>query len=125
MSPLGYTGRVSKLRSLIVALMVLWLPFQALAAVAMPFCEHGQGPASGGAAVPHDEHSGHHPAHASDGSSSRIACADCGACHLACAPMVGTEGTRPMLRFSDRFSPLAQTLPPAHALEQPDPPPLA
>jgi hypothetical protein len=117
--------RVSKPRSIIIALLLLWLPFQTVAAVAMPFCEHGQAPASIDASLPHDEHSGHHPAHASDDSSSFFACTDCGACHLACAPMVGTEGTKPLLRFSDRFSSLAQRLPPAHALEQPDPPPLA
>jgi hypothetical protein len=116
---------VSKLRSIIAVLMVLWLPFQAVAAVAMPFCEHGQSPASAGMSLPHDEHSGHYPAHAPDDSSPLLACTDCGACHLACAPMVGTEGNRPSLRFSDRFRPLAQTLPPAHALEQLDPPPLA
>jgi hypothetical protein len=116
---------VSKLRSIIVALLLLWLPFQTVAAVAMPFCEHGQAPANTDAPLSHDQHSGHHPAHAPDDSTSLFACTDCGACHLACAPMVGTGGSTSLLRFPDRFSALAQRLPPAHALEQPDPPPLA
>jgi len=60
-----------------------WLPLQAIAATAMPFCRHGEAhramPAV--AAENHVEHCGTHgsPAPVDHGSN----CDDCGFCHLA------------------------------------------
>jgi hypothetical protein len=96
-------------KSLLVVLIALWLPVQGYGAVAMPFCKHGtQAPAAmAGHDVDHaaHAHSGHgagtdhrHAGAHHDGSQpatgehAGLACNDCGACHLACAPAISALG---------------------------------
>lgn len=79
------------MKSVIALLMMLWLPLQGFAAMAMPICPHALGPAAATAPVDHAHmhhgHVGHHASQApapeqhSDGD-----CVKCGACHLACTP---------------------------------------
>lgn len=104
---LGYTYNLEMTgfwKNWIVVFIVLWLPLQAYGAVAMPFCKHGPAMPVSLAAVPahadaqhgHEGHAGmpHHdheadrqPADSTDGQAG-LGCNDCGACQLACAPLI-------------------------------------
>jgi ferredoxin len=94
-------------KTVIVALISLWLPLQGYGAIAMPFCQqHGMAAAGTGLADTsqehHDAHPGHmahndspsdaagisHAEHASSDAASGLACNNCGACHLACSPAI-------------------------------------
>ena len=102
---------MNRWRSILSVLIVLWLPLQGYAAVAMPFCQHSMAAASAHpGSADHSQH--HHDAHsrmirgdAQDstpqsgvadigaqstgmGEASGLACNNCGACHLACAPAI-------------------------------------
>lgn len=96
-------------KTILVLLISLWLPVQGYGAVAMPFCAHG-GAGTGAATGIGGDHDGHgqHASHAGHGMAagdqhapghhgdtsatadqgSNLACNDCGACHLACAPVL-------------------------------------
>src|SRR3982750_2113905 len=82
------------MRASIALLMMFWLPLQGFAAVAMPFCDHVTHRAA--TADAHAHHSMHH-AHAGHGmqdhqlppeGSATLDCDNCGACNLACTPVV-------------------------------------
>ena len=140
---LRYTKSMQRWQSILTALMILWLPLQGFAAVAMPFCKHGfhasahatwQPPAdtetrhvrSGaqGASDSHLHHTLHANAHQHDGFTSGLACNDCGMCHLACSPLAPTSLSaieRVCARCFIQFSP---ALPRAFVPEQHTPPPL-
>jgi hypothetical protein len=127
------------LRRLVVCLLLLWLPLQGMAALTMPFCRHGQEP---GAAAATEHAAQLHTAHVHAGhrhdpgppaqpgaeqppAADHLACNECGACHLACAPAVpshAAEGLAP-LPGTPRLGP-PPCAPPAVVLEQPNPPPL-
>ena len=78
------------LRLLPLFVAALWLPFQAIAATAMPFCRHGE--AHKTAALADDmavEHCAMHdsqPAPVDHG----LNCDDCGVCHLLAAGFMPT-----------------------------------
>jgi len=96
----------------IVVFIALWLPLQGYGAVAMPFCKHGPAMPDSSVAVPvqvdsqsadlqhgHEGHAGmqHHDSAAGsqtvhpDNSTDEhagLGCNDCGACQLACAPLI-------------------------------------
>lgn len=84
---------MSVVRRLILVFLIAWLPLQAWAAVAMPFCKHALGHSSG-APTAVDHHAHHmqmaavqHHQH-EDGTQAKgygLLCNDCGACHLACS----------------------------------------
>ena len=97
-------------RAIVTTFLVLWLPLQGTAAVAMPFCNH---PLTDAAHVVPGPEPGHHDglapsalakhehraAMVNAASSGRVApatahlaCNDCGACHLACAPAAPAAG---------------------------------
>lgn len=96
-------------KTILVVLISLWLPVQGYGAVAMPFCQQ-QGLAAAGATHTepseehHDAHPGHmahndsptdaagisHAEHGGSDATSGLACNNCGACHLACAPAIIT-----------------------------------
>lgn len=85
------------LRLLPVFVAALWLPFQAVAATAMPFCRHGDVQT---APVPADAVVGHchlqeqaPPAPADRG----LNCDDCGACHLLAAGFIPTAERAPAI----------------------------
>ena len=98
-----YTEPMNRWRSILSVLIALWLPLQGYAAVAMPFCQHSMAAASAHSGNP--DHSVAHPGHgtaahgdqAADHSGhsntvtdkgSTLACNNCGACHLACSPLL-------------------------------------
>jgi hypothetical protein len=127
--------------------MILWLPLQGYAAVAMPFCKHGFHAAAservnaqslvhvGTQHVRHDAQStsGSHRQHVAhtagthhpDGSSGGLACHDCGVCHLACSPVAATSRNATEAVGAQSFVPFSPTLPPLFVPEQRTPPPLA
>jgi hypothetical protein len=139
-------------RLLLTVLMALWLPFQAVAAVTMPFCAHGSGQPRDAAKASHrtsvasrethhshqhgqpadndPHHAGHHPERAGHhpdhtGSASTVQCNDCGACHLACSPALATSvSSHAVTTLSYHFSPRVQSPPGAHTPERQYPPPL-
>lgn len=107
-------------------LIALWLPLQGYGAVAMPFCEHGpampdssvavsahagtQDGHHGHHGVPHRDHEGDPQSASSDNSTDKhadLGCNDCGACQLACAPLIVSTVTH----FASTGSPVYVPLP--------------
>jgi ferredoxin len=92
------------IRRLIIAFLVLWLPLQSAAAILMPFCKQAMAtPATkedGSADARGHSHHKHHDAGASSTQTEQIAhagghfaigklaCDNCGICHLSCASMI-------------------------------------
>lgn len=69
----------------LLILCALWLPLQAAAAAAMPFCSH-----AGEASMQVEAAQSPEPCHEHDGAAGKsgtsdLACDDCGICHLASA----------------------------------------
>lgn len=98
---------MSRLKNWIIVFIALWLPLQGYGAVAMPFCEHGPAMPDSSVAVSadtaaqhghqshtgiaHDEHEVDSQSASSDIFTDRhagLGCNDCGACQLACAPLI-------------------------------------
>src|SRR5215510_7944571 len=88
------------LRRLVVSLLLLWLPFQGLAALTMPFCRHAVNDtlnqyvrehdhSAQGADATHShlryDQSAPQPSRGKRHHSKSLICNDCGPCHLACA----------------------------------------
>ena len=135
-----YNLRMRVLRLTVASFLLLWLPLQAIAAIAMPFCAHpahahpsghalvatseGEGHAVDRSGSPWSNDSGHH--HEEGGGSFPMNCNECGACHLACSPTapggaVVVADQAPGAVYAE-FSP---TLPPLFVPEQRKRPPLA
>lgn len=95
-------------RILVSLLMMLWLPLNGYAAVVMPFCQHGGAgmiadgsmPSENHAGKTHQGHVGSHAEHGvghsvpADDAGSKLACNDCGVCHLACSPLLMSEAAK-------------------------------
>ena len=117
---------MSRWNNWIVVFIALWLPLQGYGAVAMPFCEHGPAMPDSSAAVSvhtdvQDGHQGHtggsnhkHEADSQSASSdistdghAGLGCNDCGACQLACAPLIVST----VMHFATTGSPIYDPLP--------------
>ena len=117
---------MSRWKNWIVVFIALWLPLQGYGAVAMPFCEHGpampdssvavsahvgvQHGHQGHTGIAHDEHEADSQSASSDISTDRhagLGCNDCGACQLACAPLIVSTVTY----FATTGSPVYDRLP--------------
>ena len=121
-------------------LMTLWLPLHGVAAVAMPFCSQSHQPDTA-QPDPIADREHHHQRGTTDATAStygvsphgyhvsddapHLQCDGCGPCHLACSPMVGVTAVPLGVAGSQQHLLLAQAFPPAHAFDQPHPPPLA
>jgi hypothetical protein len=125
--------------------MILWLPLQGFAAVAMPFCKHGfhaststhasHVPAYAGKVHIHSgvrtasDSDQHHAAsagtHHHNNSARDLACSDCGVCHLACSPVAPTSLSAIERAGAQSFTQFSPVRPPAFVPEQRTPPPLA
>ena len=114
-----YTEPMNRCRSILSVLIAMWLPLQGYAAVAMPFCQHSMAAVSahaGDADHSRHHHDGHsHMTHVDapgsisqstdangpqttlTGEAGGLACNDCGACHLACAPAIAAIVSVPLL----------------------------
>jgi hypothetical protein len=120
-----------RIRSAVVAFVTLWLPLQGFAAVAMPFCTHAvhviAAPVDSQASEhDHRDHT-HGAAHGAGwlDSDARLTCNDCGACHLACAPMLSGSVWLGADAASFDFRSLPTQSPRVFTPDQPNPPPLA
>lgn len=102
----GYTVPMSRLNTLIVLVLSLWLPVQGMAAVVMPFCKHSMVADESMMHEAHrppvqgvNDHHGHSAEHAhampsgSDAASATLnACDDCGQCALSAASALPVAG---------------------------------
>jgi hypothetical protein len=137
---------MNRLRSILSVLIALWLPLQGYGAVAMPFCQHSMAAApthAGKADYSQHHHDGHShktlgddrgsialPAAADSpqthvvGEASRLACNDCGVCHLACAPAIVAVASVPLLIAGSVLESALADSPKFFYPEQPQHPPL-
>jgi ferredoxin len=137
---------MNRWRSILSVLIALWLPLQGYAAVAMPFCQHSMAAASTHAG--NSGHSQHHhgshvdrtrgeaqdnafqsaeagsPQTAAMGEASGLACNNCGACHLACAPAIVAIMSIPLLVADSVLESALADAPQRFYPEQPQRPPL-
>ena len=127
-------------KSILALALVLWLPLQGIASVAMPFCRHAES-ADAATSVGSDAHaadhasavhlgdSQHHHPHGDDPKGVdygfALSCNDCGACHLACAPAM-TSALWGALALPPALQRISVDPPPPLAFvpEQPKRPPL-
>lgn len=83
-----------RFKSFLLILMALWLPLQAAAAVAMPFCRHAAEQPLQAAALQSPEHCHEHAGNAAGpeggAGSSDLACDNCEMCHLASASYISS-----------------------------------
>jgi ferredoxin len=114
---------MDRLRLPVIALLLLWLPLQAVAAVAMPFCTHGWSQTTLHGGSGHDHH--HDPSQPASHhhASGPQDCNGCGACNLACAPAIPASAA--LLSPPPVTAPLQLHLSRAGLFipEQPQPPP--
>ena len=142
-----YTGFMNRWRSILSVAIVLWLPLQGYAAVAMPFCQHNMAANSAhthnGTADHsqhhHDGHSGHmaqtdapndragisHTSHVGSDDTGGLRCNNCGACHLACAPAIVAIVSVPLLITGSVLESALADSPQFFYPEQPQRPPLS
>jgi hypothetical protein len=114
--------RLIRLLPLFVA--ALWLPFQAIAATAMPFCRHGEAhkmmAMADDAVVEHCPMHDQQPAPPDHG----MGCDDCGFCHLAAAGFMPTpERIADVIPAGRDFRADASLAPASVTLEPPQQPP--
>ena len=146
MNVVAYTAQMIRWRSILSVLIALWLPLQGYAAVAMPFCQHSmaaasahpdnadhsvhyhdghsagaRGNAQGSVSQSGDDHSLHT---AVMGEASGLACNNCGACHLACAPAIVAIVSVPLLIAGSVLESAPADFPQFFYPEQPQRPPL-
>lgn len=121
---------MSAWRRVLLLLMMLWLPMQSVVAVAMPMCQGRHVPSARDVDATHAHHRAAGSSHAADADVAGHAasvhdCSGCGACHLACAPLLAVRGFDFAADFTAIPIALAQPLPTLRTLDQPHPPPLA
>ena len=122
-------------QTVLVAVMILWLPLQGYAALAMPFCRHGlhasaseHAPAQARGETHRGDTGRHHVVHVAlhhHGTVDSLACNDCGVCHLASSPTAPTSASTIQALCANYFAQFSPTLPPLFVPEQHTPPPLA
>jgi hypothetical protein len=118
------------MKSVIALLVMLWLPLQGFAAMAMPICPHALGPAAATAVV---DHAHMHPGHAGHGVSHAPApdqhtdgdCVKCGACHLACTPAAPAWSMTFQIETGQRYRLDVPATPTLFIPDQPHLPPAA
>ncbi|MFN3883412.1 MAG: hypothetical protein ACK4Q4_01465 [Rhodocyclaceae bacterium] len=110
-----------RLHSHLLILIALWLPIQAAAAVAMPFCRH----APGQAALPAAEHCHEQAAgQAAPAVPGDLDCDDCSLCHLACSGfLLAAVSAAASLPMADVMVPKLQLASASHIPEPPQRPP--
>jgi hypothetical protein len=118
------------LRLLPMLIAALWLPFQAVAANAMPLCRHGQPHEAVAVQVAADHcamHSLHQEAPAQPDPAPAdhgLGCDQCGFCHLAGAGYLPAAERIPQATPADRgYAASAALIPPSHIPEPPQQPP--
>ena len=124
---------MSHWRTFVLSVVVLWLPVQGFAAIAMPFCQHALGHSSAaqtnGTHGDHNQHNHHHEkasgnSDQSNGPPIGLSCNDCGSCHLACAPVVPCAALALVSSWGHVYNPLLPASDSLFIPEQLKPPPL-
>ncbi|MDP2793579.1 MAG: hypothetical protein Q8O25_05785 [Sulfurisoma sp.] len=116
------------LRLLPLLITALWLPLQAVAAVAMPFCRHATEQAVPAEAMTHEEHC---PGHAVEAAATPAAagsdcaqdCDGCELCHLTGAGCMPAATTTAHLPAARDFVPRSVLVSPSFVPEPPQHPP--
>lgn len=120
-------------RTFVLSVLILWLPVQGFAAVAMPFCQHALGHSgvvqTNGA---HSDHQHHNHSHdkapgnpdQSDSLPIGLSCNDCGSCHLACSPVLACVVIAVISSCGHIYNPLLPASDSLFIPEQLKPPPL-
>jgi ferredoxin len=116
------------MRSVLALLMMLWLPLQGFAAMAMPICPHALGHAAASApanhAHMHHSHAGHHESRApASDQQTDSNCVKCGACHLACTPAAPAWLMTLRIEAGQRYQLDVPATPALFIPDQPHPPP--
>ncbi|MBK9955324.1 MAG: DUF2946 family protein [Rhodocyclaceae bacterium] len=106
------------LRLLPLFIAALWLPFQAVAAVAMPFCRHGEAHKTLAMVDETVEHCQMHGQQATQPDHG-MDCDDCGFCHLAGAGFMPAAEQVAALIPTDRDFSADFELPPASTFPEP------
>ena len=122
-------------RCFLLVVFMLWLPMRGFAAVAMPFCMHALGDSDGVQMnVAHHDHTHHKhldhsplPAytHYHQGHTTGLLCNECGACHLACAPLAPCVTVSFVVPCGHTFGDLPPASPSLFVPEQLERPPLS
>lgn len=117
------------IRLLPLLITALWLPLQAVASVAMPFCRHAAEQAAGVEAASQEEHCAMHEGAPEPQSTNTTdpgcqSCDGCELCHLAGAGyMPATVAASEPLPAARVFAPRPQFASPSHIPEPPQYPP--
>lgn len=114
-------------KSFLLILLALWLPLQAAAAAAMPFCRHAAEQPAHTEATQQSEHCLDHaqvPAGAAEEAiSSGLACDNCEMCHLASAGYLPVTAGNLTLAAASAFIALPARAPLSHIGDPPLQPP--
>lgn len=111
-----------RLRSYFMILIALWLPLQAAAAWAMPFCRH----AADQQAIQHHAVAAgcHHDQKQETASAPSLDCDNCEMCHLASAGyLLSLMNDVPVLPAHDVMVPQLAAVLPSHIGDPPQQPP--
>lgn len=106
------------LRLLPLLVVALWLPFQAVAAVAMPFCRHGEAHRTATMEQAATEHCHMHESQG-DADDHALSCDNCEFCHLATAGFAPTPEYVAAMIPADRDFRTDVPLVPASAIPEP------
>jgi hypothetical protein len=107
------------IRILPLFLAALWLPFQAVAAVSMPLCRHGEAHRTTALVEAAMEHCAMHDQQQTGSVDHGLACDDCGVCHLLAAGFIPTaEQAAAVIPVAQDYRAVV-SLPPASATPEP------
>lgn len=114
-------------KTFLLILLALWLPLQAVAAAAMPFCRHAAEPATQTEATQQSEHCLEHArsaaGDAAEASGSDLACDNCEMCHLASSGYLPITANGLALTAASAYMALPALAPLSHIGDPPLQPP--
>lgn len=142
---------MTRWKSTLAVLLVLWLPFQGYGAVAMPFCQNKASGASSvgrqgeiralhqhhehatpanhshasGATAGHSHADGLKTGHSPAGKSGGLACNNCATCLLACSPVISAVAASVVATGIFFYTPVHISALQSFFPEQPQRPPLS
>jgi hypothetical protein len=110
-------------KSSLLILIALWLPLQAAAAWAMPFCRHAVERAVQAEAVPSPAHCHEQVATEADATNPDLDCDNCEMCHLASAGYIPPAVANLPLPVASVFAAQQVLASPSFIAEPPQDPP--
>ncbi|MBA3031533.1 MAG: hypothetical protein KKF85_00335 [Gammaproteobacteria bacterium] len=112
-----------RFKSYLLILCALWLPLQAAAAAAMPFCSHAGESTTQVEAAQSPEHCHEHDGAAGLSSTSDLGCDNCGMCHLASAGYIPSVAIALPIPVASTFVAKQVLASTSHIAEPPQHPP--